>query len=438
MIIAALADRAIFAIWMPGTETPAERLLRNVGNYVKRNPRDAQGYYLLGRLHSLLFANETRTIAVYEQKPNGLPALPAYESVIVKRTGKGELTKTAGNHLLESIRNYRRATELAPNQPMAFLGLGWMLESGAAWAARLGAPPGEKKTGSEAWKESALAAYRKAYSLSVAGDLKREGLGPGADPAISLEAGQGILRILAPRKASSQEMDEAIKIRETISKLESKPRAVTPIIFSLERAASLDDLLAADRLVRFDLAGDGKPGLWPWVKPETAILVWDPKRAGRIESGLQLFGSATWWMAWRHGYQPLAALDDNQDCWLSGKELDGLSVWRDRNGNAISESGEVSPVQSLGISALAVTGTADQSGLYFNPRGIRLDNGTFLPTYDWTPVEVKTLADMFSSVARPGGTTISSCSKFVPQSVPGKTLLSLCIHSRLNNPIIFY
>jgi len=396
-IFAALPNSTGFALWMAPTEAPADRLLKNVGNHVKRNPRDAQGYYVLGRLHSLVYAYESKTIGVYQKTPADLPSLPPGQSILVQRMGKGALTKVSRHHLLESIRNYRRATELAPNQPMAFLGLGWMLERGEAWASKLGAPPGEKKTGAEAWKESALAAYRKAYSLAVAGDLKRNDLGPGADSAVSLEAGQAILRILAPRKASSREMDEAIRIRETISKLESKPRMITPIIFSLERAASLDDLLAPDRLVRFDLAGDGKPGLWPWVKPETAILVWDPKRTGRIESGLQLFGSVTWWMAWQHGYQPLAALDDNQDCWLSGNELDGLAVWRDRNGNGISDRGEVTPLQSLGVNALAATATADQNGIYFNSRGIRLDNGTFLPTYDWTPAEVKTLSGVAQS-----------------------------------------
>lgn len=386
-----------FAIWLPGTETPTNRLLRNVGNYTKRNPRDWQGYYVLGRLHSLVYAYESKTISVYEKTPSGLPNLSAGESILVQRARSGALTKVSRDHLLASIRNYRRATELAATQPMAFLGLGWMLEQGAGAADKLGPPPGGKQTGAEAWKDSALAAYRKAYSLALGADLKRDSLGPSADSAISLEAGQAILRILGARKATTREMDEAIQIRETVAKIESKPRLITPIIFSLHREASLDELLAPERLVRFDLAGDGKPGLWPWLRPDTAILVWDPRRTGRVESGLQLFGSVTWWMAWQHGYQPLAALDDNQDCWLSGKELEGLSVWRDRNSNGVSDPAEVAPLSSLGIQALAATGTPDPTGIHANPRGIRLDNGTFLPTYDWTPVEVKTLAGVAQS-----------------------------------------
>ncbi|MBT3202234.1 MAG: hypothetical protein HN350_20220, partial [Phycisphaerales bacterium] len=48
--------------------------------------------------------------------------------------------------------------------------------------------------------------------------------------------------------------------------------------------------------VRFDLDGDGRAQSWPWVKPTTGILVWDPSGQGRITSGQQLFGSVTIWM----------------------------------------------------------------------------------------------------------------------------------------------
>ena len=394
MIFVALADSMIFGMWMAPTEAPVGRLLQNVGNYIKAHPQDAQGYYILGRLHSLLFAVETKTIGVYQKTLDGLPSLPPDQSIIVKRQGGNNLAKIARDHLLESIRGYRRATELAPDQPMAFLGLGWMLESGADFAQYLGAPPGDRQAGKDAsaWKTSALNAYRKAYGLSISADIKRDSLGPGADSAISLEAGEGIVRILSARKPIPQEGKEITTVRDSIAKLKQMPHAVTPIIFPLDRNAALDDLLDHKRIVRFDLDGDGQAEWWPWVKPETGILVWDPKRTGHVESGLQLFGSVTWWMAWQHGYQPLAALDDDQDGWLCGKELDGLVVWQDRNNNGLSERGEVLPVQSHRIRAIAATAQVNRNGVFFNPKGIRLNDGTTLPTYDWTPVEVKTLA----------------------------------------------
>ncbi len=392
LIIVSVTSQTNYGLWaVMGVEVPVERLLTNTGNYIKQHPQDAQGYYVLGRLHSLAYARETNTLRVDQREKQELPGFLPWESILVKRSKGGLLSEKARNHMLESVRNYRRATELAPDQPMSFLGLGWMLESGAEWAKQLGAPPGDEKSGNDAnaWKESALDAYRKAYSLSIGADLKHDHLGPAADSAISLEAGKGIVRILSARKPTEKEQEELISVKESIAKLQKKGRAITPIIFSLNRNASLDDLLANDHIVRFDLAGDGEPGWWPWVKPDTGILVWDPKRSGRVGSGLQLFGSVTWWIAWENGYQPLAALDDDQDGSLSGEELNGLAVWRDRNTNGISEPGEVSPVQSLGIDAIAAFASAKMNGVPCNLLGIRLKNGALLPTYDWTPREVK-------------------------------------------------
>jgi hypothetical protein len=391
-MIVSITLQSNLGMWaVMGVDVPVERLLTNARSYIKQHPRDAQGFYVLGRLHSLAYAHETDTLKVSERDKQELPGFLPWESIIAKRAKQGPPSPKARGHLLESVRNYRRATELAPDKPMAFLGLGWMLESGAEWATQLGAPPGKRNRGKDAnaWKASALDAYRKAYSLAISADLKRDHLGPAADPAISLEAGEGIIRILGARKATAKEQQELANVKDSVAKLHKKPRAITPIIFSLERNLPLDDLLDDDKHVRFDLAGDGKPGWWPWVKPDTAILVWDPKRSGRVGSGLQLFGSATWWIAWEHGYQPLAALDDNHDGRLSGRELEGLAVWRDRNTNGISEPGEVLPAQSLGIESIAASATEKTNGVPCNTQGIRLKSGAVLPTYDWTPTEGK-------------------------------------------------
>ena len=60
----------------------------------------------------------------------------------------------------------------------------------------------------------------------------------------------------------------------------------------------------------------------------------------------------TFWCFWENGYQALASLDDDGDGWLTGKELDGLAVWRDTNGNGVSEPGEVKTLSECGIAAL--------------------------------------------------------------------------------------
>ncbi|MCI0626662.1 MAG: hypothetical protein L0387_34285 [Acidobacteria bacterium] len=380
-----------------------------------------------------------------------LPSFHPAQSILQERSAKKGISKPSQNHLAESIRNYQKATELAAKEPLPWLGLGWVLEQGSVFGLEMGVPwrvtksvkeiPAEEKLRvsrlvkglgaatiekrqdafqelksdlEEAlpillearrnknayvlagisrllavyWKQHALDAYRQAYELALASDLKKKHLGPEANSSISLEAGEGILRILKGQDTDENGREEIDRIQKSIATLERKPRAVTPIVFPLKGQTSLESLLAKDRYVSFDLDGSGKVSLWPWIQSTTGMLAWDPQEAGHIQSGLQLFGSVTWWMFWKDGYHPLATLDDDRDGWLSGEELKGVAVWRDRNENGISEPGEVVPVQSIGILRIAAHANAVRAGVPFNPQGIHFSNGTTVPTYDWTPVQV--------------------------------------------------
>jgi hypothetical protein len=172
--------------------------------------------------------------------------------------------------------------------------------------------------------------------------------------------------------------------------------------------SSLSDLLEPGLDVPFDLDGDGAVERWPWVKPDTGILVWDPDHRAEITSGLQLFGSVTWWMFFADGYHALDALDDDRDGRLRGRELAGLGVWFDRNGDGRSEPGEVVPVERLGIYWIATHATSRDGDSPANLEGLGLDDGRVLPTYDWTTSpaahvdeEAKTFA-MFPRMRDPG------------------------------------
>ena len=387
ILLVILIATPTYTMWARPTSVPIERLLKNINSYIRKNPKDAQGYYVRGRLHSLAYATGTRQMEMYETGSDKLPQFPSYESIFVKRSGNFQLSKESRQHLLESIRDYQRATILAPNDAMSFLGLGWVLEDGAPFADKVDAFPKERPRTN--WQDKAIAMYRQAYKLTAAGDLKLDGLGPGAHAAISYEAGESILRLLRNRNLTTAERAEITQIEKTIAELEKKPRAITPIIFPLTEPGSLESLLTYHQPVRFDLAGDGKASLWPWIKPNAGILVWDPKHTGRITSGRQLFGSVTWWISWTNGYQPLAMLDNNGDEWLSGKELIGLAVWVDANSNGVSEAGEVRTLQNFGVTRVAVKYTGNIANTPFNANGIQLRDGQFLPTYDWTPEEIK-------------------------------------------------
>jgi hypothetical protein len=77
-------------------------------------------------------------------------------------------------------------------------------------------------------------------------------------------------------------------------------------------------------------------------------------------------------------------MDRNRDGELTGAELAGLSLWRDENGNGVSDPGEVLPANVHGIAALSVRSGATRPRP-MTPDGVRFDDGRTRPLYDWTP-----------------------------------------------------
>jgi len=145
------------------------------------------------------------------------------------------------------------------------------------------------------------------------------------------------------------------------------------------------DLEAPDARVTFDVDGSGLDRTWSWITPKAAWLVSDPKRDGKITSGLQLFGNVTFWMFWHNGYAPLAALDDDRDGILTGKELAGLALWHDANGNGVADPGEVKPVSAYGIVAISCKWQVlneNPDKVAFSPNGVVFQDGKTRPTFD--------------------------------------------------------
>ena len=79
----------------------------------------------------------------------------------------------------------------------------------------------------------------------------------------------------------------------------------------------------------------------------------------------------------------LAALDDNQDGFLRDQELLGIRAWFDANSDGQSNSSEVIDLEQLGVIALDVR-TSAYDGIHpTNPKGVILESGQTLPTWDW-------------------------------------------------------
>ena len=76
-------------------------------------------------------------------------------------------------------------------------------------------------------------------------------------------------------------------------------------------------------------------------------------------------------MFWQDGYQALAALDDDHDGWLRGREL------------RISDPGEVIPIEQTDIGSIAVRRDGADGISPMNGHGVLLKDGRTLPTWDW-------------------------------------------------------
>ena len=157
---------------------------------------------------------------------------------------------------------------------------------------------------------------------------------------------------------------------------------MTPILVSLNPDLPFEKLVDRSAAVTFDLDGSGLPRKYQWITPNAAWLVYDHNGSGRITSGLQLFGSVTFWIFWQNGYDALAVLDNDRNGILEDSELQNLSLWRDANSDGHSDPGEVRPLHEYGIVQLKTNAT-NSTGILSHPAGATLYDNSTLPTYDW-------------------------------------------------------
>lgn len=366
------------AMFVHGEKVPIDRLITNVKAHFSEYTDQAEAHYLLGRLESLAFSQKVDFVEVRNRGRAQPPYIAfGHEPNPLLRSDL-PLTPKTKQLFASSLEHYRQAITLDPKQPLYNFSFGWMADQAEHLASRGGPLPSTLS-----WRRIAIQEYQKAWELSR---LTTTRLDPG--PVVAVDAAQALIVDLEAeiKLAPSSLEDRTLlsEVRADVNRLNKLPRAITPLIFSLRPNAHLKDLLST-QTVPFDLDGFNEHHAWPWLQSDTAILVWDPDHEGRIRSGRQIFGSVTWWMFWKNGFEPLAALDDNGDGQLTGRELDGIGVWVDRNGNGISDPGEVTPASEFGIAALAVHPEGNFDGVLANCTGVTLRDGRTPTLFDWVP-----------------------------------------------------
>ena len=131
--------------------------------------------------------------------------------------------------------------------------------------------------------------------------------------------------------------------------------------------------------VLFDHNGDGVRTGTGWLRPDDAWLVRDLDGNGTIDAGRELFGVDTAITVTefaggtpvsvtrnaRTGFEALRALDDNRDNSFTATDAawNQVQLWRDLNGDGISQAGELSTLASQGIIGIGLNETTSTTDL---------------------------------------------------------------------------
>jgi hypothetical protein len=344
-------------------DVPVERLIKNLEALTKDDPKNMQVRFNLARAHSMAYAVRTDTVGVHKnsEKAEGLFGFgPQNPSIVTPPQDKAEL-KIAREHLATAIEQYEEGLKLAPDNLAGRLGYAWCIEQSGQTAKAI-----------EEYREVIKAAWVTDKDLKY---------GPMYGETITVEAAGYLIRLLDADK----DKKEINTLQERIKQMRAVRRPISPIVIPLRDRLTASDLEDHSGDVAFDADGSGLRKRWTWISKDAGWLVNDPHHTGKITSALQFFGNVTFWMFWENGYHALASLDDDRDGKLAGKELEGLAIWQDLNGDGVSDRGEVKPLAEWGVVAISCGYVKDMTHpdrIAYSPRGVFFRDGFHRPTYD--------------------------------------------------------
>ncbi|MBX3166376.1 MAG: hypothetical protein KF760_03145 [Candidatus Eremiobacteraeota bacterium] len=145
-----------------------------------------------------------------------------------------------------------------------------------------------------------------------------------------------------------------------------------PVILDLNGDNKLDVTGANGGKINFNLFGNGTNVKTEWLKAgtEDGLLVSDFNGDGKIDSGRELMrttGVNGEQGKYKGGWDKLSQLfDKNKDGKVSGDELNELKVWVDKNGDGVSDEGELRSVKELGISSIDIPTEGVKSNFTMN------------------------------------------------------------------------
>lgn len=137
-------------------------------------------------------------------------------------------------------------------------------------------------------------------------------------------------------------------------------------------------------LILFDQNADGVKTATGWISANDGLLVWDRNGNGTIDNGRELFGDSTiksdGTLA-TNGFNALADLDSNHDGIVNDQDADfaNLRIWRDLNQDGISQSSELSTLDTYQIAGInlntTTVNTAQNNGNILTETGSYIISG---------------------------------------------------------------
>ena len=365
-VLTAGAVCAVQGIYMQveARQVPVERLVANLEKVANANPSDVQTRINLARLHAMAFALKSDTFPASVDKNGVEQPWFGNEPQPTPRRDRPAPTPAAAAaaraHLEKSIAMYEEAVKLSPENRLALLGYGWVLEQSGDTT-------------------RAIEQYRRVIAIAWPSEKDIKGKFPGQVVYVYEAAGY-----LIPLLNRDRDAAEIADLQAKRTGFENLPRAITPIAIPLTDNVPADRLHDSRARVRFDADGSGLDREWTWITSDAGWLVFDRDGRGQITSALQLFGNVTFWLFWNNGYEALAALDDDGSGRVEGDELKHIAIWRDLDRDGVSDAGEVQPLSAHGITALSY---AHEIGdgvelAAVAAKGAQLVDGTTRPTYD--------------------------------------------------------
>ncbi|WP_298936857.1 calcium-binding protein [uncultured Ruegeria sp.] len=134
------------------------------------------------------------------------------------------------------------------------------------------------------------------------------------------------------------------------------PSILSPLVLDLDGdGVELTTFNADTTTSFFDLYGDGFARQTAWVGADDGLLAIDANQNGKIDDINELFGSDS-----VDGFALLSEHDSNGDSIINQHDTDwgDLVVWKDANGDAVTQSGELHTMASLNIASIDLAGVA--------------------------------------------------------------------------------